>query len=83
MPRLCEVYPGICLTTEGKARKNLSQGGRRFPVGTSQFSNKNTMLIVLFYVLFVCKCVLYYCEHVSTQTQFKYINISTYKVVQI
>ena len=24
--RLCEVYPGICLTTEGKARKNLSQG---------------------------------------------------------
>ena len=25
MPRLCEVYPGICLTTEEKARKNLSQ----------------------------------------------------------
>jgi len=26
MPRLCKVYPGICLTTEGKAGKNLSQG---------------------------------------------------------
>ena len=26
MPRLCEFYPGICLTTEKKARKNLSQG---------------------------------------------------------
>ena len=26
MPRLCEVYPGICLTTEEKARKTLSQG---------------------------------------------------------
>ena len=26
MPRLCEVYPGIYLTTEEKARKNLSQG---------------------------------------------------------
>jgi hypothetical protein len=25
-PRLCEVYPGICLTAEEKARKNLSQG---------------------------------------------------------
>jgi len=25
VPRLCEVYPGICLTTEEKARKNLSQ----------------------------------------------------------
>ena len=24
MPRLCELYPDICLTTEGKARKNLS-----------------------------------------------------------
>jgi hypothetical protein len=23
VPRLCELYPGICLTTEEKARKNL------------------------------------------------------------
>ena len=26
--RLCELYPGICLTFEEKARKNLIQGGR-------------------------------------------------------
>jgi hypothetical protein len=26
--RLCELYPGICLTTEEKGRKNLSQGSR-------------------------------------------------------
>jgi len=26
VPRLCEFYPGICLTNEEKARKNLSQG---------------------------------------------------------
>jgi hypothetical protein len=26
MPRLYEFYPGICLTTEEKARKNFSQG---------------------------------------------------------
>jgi len=25
VPRLCKFYPGICLTTEGKARKNLIQ----------------------------------------------------------
>ena len=25
VPRICEFYPGICLTTEEKARKNLSQ----------------------------------------------------------
>jgi hypothetical protein len=26
VPHLCELYPGICLTTEEKARKNFSQG---------------------------------------------------------
>jgi len=26
VPRLCELYRGICLTTQEKARKNLSQG---------------------------------------------------------
>jgi hypothetical protein len=26
VPRLGELYPGICLTTEEKARENLSQG---------------------------------------------------------
>ena len=34
VPRLGELYPGICLTTEVKARKNLSEGSRRVPVGT-------------------------------------------------
>ena len=34
VPRVCELYPGICLTTEEKARKNLSQGSRRVSVGT-------------------------------------------------
>ena len=27
MPRLCELYSGICLTTEEKVRKNLSPLG--------------------------------------------------------
>ena len=26
VPRLCEFYPGICLPTEEKVRKNLSRG---------------------------------------------------------
>jgi uncharacterized membrane protein YciS (DUF1049 family) len=28
-----------------------------------------SLFIVLFYVLFVCQCVLYYCHWVSTQLQ--------------
>ena len=32
--RISELFPGICLTAEGKARKYLSQGSRRVPVGT-------------------------------------------------
>jgi hypothetical protein len=34
VPHLCGFYSGICLTTEEKARKNLSQGRRRVPAGT-------------------------------------------------
>ena len=34
MPRLCEVYPGICLTTEEKARKTLSQNTYCFSTAT-------------------------------------------------
>ena len=50
VPHLCKLYPGICLTTEEKARKTLSQGSRKVPVGmmkteyTEQnlHNNKNT-----------------------------------------
>jgi len=52
MPRLCVLYPGICLTTEERARKNLSQGSWRVPAGTmkteyterkrTEHNNKNT-----------------------------------------
>ena len=34
VPRLCEVCPGIYLTTEGKTRKNLSQGKRNLSQST-------------------------------------------------
>ena len=45
-PLLCEFYPGVCLTTEEKARKNFSKARRRVPVGTTCHSenlqNTNT-----------------------------------------
>ena len=50
VPHLCELYPGIFLTTEEKAQKNLRQGSRRVPVDTMKteyteqniHNNKNT-----------------------------------------
>ena len=45
MPRLCEFYPGICLTTEQKARKNLSQCKKSLIQGKSEYiSQKNVGL---------------------------------------
>jgi hypothetical protein len=43
VPRLCELYPGICLTTDKKAWRNLSQGSRRVPVGTmkTEYTEQN------------------------------------------
>ena len=50
MPHLGELYPGICLTTEEKPQKNLSQGNQTASVGTMKtecteqniHNNKNT-----------------------------------------
>ena len=41
MSRLCEFYPGICLTTEEKAWKNLSQGKKNLSQCTVYIVNKN------------------------------------------
>ena len=66
VPRLCEVYIGICLTTEEKALKNISQGSRKKLVGkeyTEQTKYLNTWinleyisgyLIFLFLIEIVC-----------------------------
>jgi hypothetical protein len=44
VPRRCGLYPGIYLTTEEKAGKNLSQGSRRVPAGTMKI-HKHTIRI--------------------------------------
>ena len=38
VPRLCEFYPGICLTTQKKARKNLIQGKKNLSQGKKNLS---------------------------------------------
>jgi hypothetical protein len=39
VPRLCELYPGICFTTEEKARKNLRVAACTTQVITVQYKN--------------------------------------------
>ena len=51
-PRLCELYPGICLTTEEKAWKNLIQGSRRMPVGTMKTEYTEQSIHNVQYILF-------------------------------
>jgi hypothetical protein len=43
VPRLSELYPGICLTNEEKARENLSQVTRTIKIHRP--SNKNTQML--------------------------------------
>ena len=45
VPRLGELYPGIRLTTEEKARKNLNQGSRTIRIHKP--NNKNRKITVL------------------------------------
>jgi cytoplasmic iron level regulating protein YaaA (DUF328/UPF0246 family) len=44
VPRLCEFYPGICLPTEGKARKNLSQGKKNLSQGKKNLGQVKKIL---------------------------------------
>jgi len=46
VPRLCKFYPGVCLTTEEKARKNLSQGKKNLSQVKKNL-NQGTVYILL------------------------------------
>jgi len=42
VPRLCGLYPGICLTTEEKERKNLSQAKKNLSQVKENLSQSKT-----------------------------------------
>jgi len=48
VPRLCGFYPGICLATEEKARKNISQGSLdKHTIRIHSHNNKITLITLL------------------------------------
>jgi hypothetical protein len=70
---LTEVFPCIFLSCKANSRVNSQ---RRGTARTSQFTSQFFFFLIVlcaqssvFCVLFVCKCVLYYCHRVSTQLQ--------------
>jgi len=49
VPRLCVLYLGIWLTTEGKKKhgRNLSQGSRKVPVGHDSMRQHGRILLLV------------------------------------
>jgi hypothetical protein len=45
-----KLYPDICLTSEKKARKNISQDSRRMPVG-KEYTEQSILLMMIYCVL--------------------------------
>ena len=57
---LTEGFPCFFLSCKANARVKSAKMGH---------GPQSSKLFVLFFVLFVCKCVLYYCHRVATQLQ--------------
>jgi hypothetical protein len=64
---LTEVFTCFSLICKANARVYLAKTGHG--------PHSSKLVNVLFYVLFVCKCVLHYCHQVATQLQ---LNISNH-----
>ena len=63
---LTEVFPCFFFSGKTNARVKLAMRGHGPHSSKSVIICVVLLLVVLFYVLFVCKCVLYYCHRVSS-----------------
>jgi magnesium-transporting ATPase (P-type) len=72
---LTEVYPCFFLSCKANASAKLAKTGHG-PHSFKTFCVVLYIFFVFFSVMFVCKCVLYYCHRVATQLQFNKFFIS-------
>jgi hypothetical protein len=75
---LIEGFPCFFLSCKANARIKLANRGHGPHYSKLVVICVVLLLFVLFHVLFVCKCVLYYCHWVATQLQLS--NIISYRI---
>jgi len=63
-----EVFPCFFRACKANARVKLAKTGHG-PHSSTLVVIYVVLLLFVLYVLFVCKCVLYYCHRVTTQLQ--------------
>ena len=78
---LTEVYPCFFLSCTANARAKLAMTGHGLHSSKLVVICVVLLLFVLFYVLCVCKCVLYYCYWVATQLRLTNISYQTNHVL--
>jgi hypothetical protein len=76
LPRL-EFFRAFPLSCKANATVKLAKTGHGPQSSQLVVICVVLLLFVLFYVLFVCKCVLYYCHRVATQLQLTNISYHT------
>jgi magnesium-transporting ATPase (P-type) len=76
---LTEVFPWFFLSCEANVRVKLAKTGHGPHSSKLVVICVVLLIFVLFYILFLCKCVLYYCHRVTAQLQLTNISNTLYR----
>jgi len=77
---LTELFPCFLLSCKANARVKLAKTGHGPHSYKLVVICVVLLLFMLFHILFICKCVLYYCHRVTTQLQLANISYHIYHI---